>query len=332
MRVVVTGATGNVGTALLRALADEGRVDAVVGWARRRPAIEPPKTTFDVVDVARDELAHRLGGADAVVHLAWQIQPARRPRQLHETNVVGTRRVLDAAAAAGVGAVVVASSVGAYSPGPKDRRVDESWPTDGVPTSSYSLQKAYNERVLDAFEGALPEVRVVRMRPALIFSSEAGSEIFRYFLGGAVPRSAVRRSLVPLVPRHPDLRVQALHSDDAAQAYRQALVRNVRGAFNLAAEPVLDGEVLGRILSARPVPVPSSLMRAAVSLSWRLRVQRTNPGWVDMGFSVPLLDSARARDELGWTPKRSAEDAVLELVEGISEGKGVATPPMRPAA
>ena len=76
------------------------------------------------------------------------------------TNVVGTERVLAAASAAGVGALVCASSVGAYSPGPKDRQVDEGWPTHGVTTSSYSRDKAYQERLLDLFERDHPEVRV----------------------------------------------------------------------------------------------------------------------------------------------------------------------------
>ena len=60
--------------------------------------------------------------------------------------VTGTQRVLDATAAVGAGAFVYASSVGAYSPGPKDRRVDETWPTDGVPSSFYSRHKAATER------------------------------------------------------------------------------------------------------------------------------------------------------------------------------------------
>lgn len=96
------------------------------------------------------------------------------------TNVDGTARMLAAAAAAGVGAVVVASSVGAYSPGPKDRAVDESWPTEGIPSSAYSRQKARVERLLDAFEADQPDVRIVRIRPGLVFQGSAGSEIARY--------------------------------------------------------------------------------------------------------------------------------------------------------
>src|SRR4051794_32217520 len=120
MRIVVTGATGNLGTSVLPALAAEPAVDSMLGLARRLPGRQWPKTEFAAVDIADPDtdLIALLRGADAVVHLAWAIQPARLVRRMWHVNVEGTAAVLGAAVAAGVGAVVVASSVGAYSPGP----------------------------------------------------------------------------------------------------------------------------------------------------------------------------------------------------------------------
>src|SRR5688500_6469370 len=135
MRVVVTGASGNVGTSLLRALASDDLVNSIVGIARRRPREEFPKTTWVEADVSHDDLEPHMSGADAVVHLAWLIQPSRDEAKLRATNVDGSARVFEAAARAGVTRVVYASSVGAYSPGPKDSAVDESWPTQGIATS-----------------------------------------------------------------------------------------------------------------------------------------------------------------------------------------------------
>src|SRR5687767_13676789 len=131
MRIVVTGATGNVGTALLRALAADERVEEIVGLARRLPDWRNPRTRWVRADVASDPLEPHLAGADAVVHLAWAIQPSHDERELERVNLVGSKRVFEAAAQAGAGALVHASSVGVYSPGPKDHRVDESWPKDG---------------------------------------------------------------------------------------------------------------------------------------------------------------------------------------------------------
>jgi nucleoside-diphosphate-sugar epimerase len=332
MRVVVTGASGNVGTSLLRALDGEAAVTSVLGLARRRPELELAKTTWATADVAADELTGHFRGADVVVHLAWLIQPSHDPFAMWRTNVVGTERVLAAASQAGVGAVVCASSVGAYSPGPKDRRVDEAWPTHGVTTSSYSRDKAYQERLLDLFERDHPQVRVVRLRPALTFKKEAASEIRRYFLGPLVPGSLARADTIPVVPKVKRLRTQAVHADDVAQAYRLAVVGDARGPFNLAVDPVLDADALAAILQARPVRVPTGLLKAGAAATWRLHLQPVSPGWLDLALQSPLLDAGRARAELGWRPRRNATEAFQELLAGLREGAGAPTPPLDPRA
>jgi UDP-glucose 4-epimerase len=330
MRVAVVGATGNVGTALLRALADEERVTSILGVARRLPESSAPKTEWVAADVARDDLAPHLAGVDCVVHLAWLIQPSRDRNATWLANVHGSRRVFAATAEAGVPALVYASSVGAYSRGPKDRLVDESWPTEGIPTSFYSRDKAEVERLLDAFERDHPQIRVVRMRPSLIFQRAMGTEAKRLFTGRWVPHRLVSPGRIPVVPDTPGLRFQVTHTDDVADAYRRAIVGDARGAFNLAAEPVLDPDELSLLLGARKVPVPARLLRAAVAASWRARIQPTPEGWVDMGLQTPLLDSTRAHEELGWQPVHSAGEALLELLRGYHAGDGAPTPPLRP--
>ena len=202
----------------------------------------------------RDDLVAAFRGADAVVHLAWLIQPSRDRATTRSVNVDGSRRVFEAAAAAGVPTLVYASSVGAYSPGPKDRRVDESWPTGGIPTSFYSRDKSDVEAILDGFEAAHPDMRVVRLRPGLIFKGEAASGIRRLFAGPLLPTPLLRRRLIPIVPALERLRFQGVHSFDVGEAYHLAITRDVRGAFNVAAEPVLDPPELARLLEARPVP------------------------------------------------------------------------------
>ena len=331
MRVVVVGATGNVGTSVLEALVDEPGVDSVLGLARRLPKLELPKVEWARAHVARDDLVPHFRGADCVVHLAWKIQPSRDGAALRATNVHGSMRVFLAAAEAGVPALVYASSVGAYSPGPKDRRVAEDWPTGGIQSSFYSRHKAEVERILDRFEAEQPKTRVVRLRPGLIFKREAATGVRRLFAGPFLPSPLLHPRLLPLVPDLPRLRFQAVHSKDVGDAYRLAVVGDARGAFNVAAEPELDPPELARILDARRVRVPESVARAATSLSWRLRLQPTPPGWLDLALNVPLLDVTRAREELGWQPRRGADEALLELLEGIREGAGAPTPPLDPA-
>src|SRR4051812_5955697 len=307
MRVVVVGATGNVGTSVLEALAGDADV---LGLARRAPQLELPHVEWAQADVTSSDLVPHFRGADCVVHLAWLIQPSRDQEKLWLTNVLGSTRVFEAVAEAGVPSLVYASSVGAYSPAPKDRFMDESWPTEGIRTSFYSRHKAEVERILDAFERDQPETRVVRLRPGLIFKREAASGIRRLFAGPFLPSPLVRPALVPVVPDTPRLRFQAVHSLDVGDAYRLAIVGDSRGAFNVASEPVLDAPELARLLGARRVRVSEAVLRGAAAATWRLRLQPTPPGWVDLALESPLLDTTRARTVLGWEPKRNAGEAL----------------------
>jgi UDP-glucose 4-epimerase len=333
MRVVVTGATGNVGTSVIEALAGDERVTEIVGIARRMPTWRPPRTNWVSLDVERDDLAPWFVGADAIIHLAWLIQPSRDDAELERVNVRGSRRVFEAAADAGVPALVHASSVGVYSPGPKDRAVDESWPRDGVPSLFYSRHKAQAERMLDDLEAQHPGLRVVRLRPGLIFKREAGPEIRRLFAGPLLPTALLRPGLLPILPLPPRLVVQCVHAADVGDAYRlAALSPDARGAYNIAADPVLDQAELARVLGARRVTVPARPVRVLADLTFRARLQPAPPGWLDMGLAVPTMDTRRAREELGWTPRHSSQEALLELLDGMRHPTGAPTPPLEPHA
>jgi UDP-glucose 4-epimerase len=331
MRVVVVGASGNVGTSVLRSLADDPAVDSVLGLARRIPTAEFPKTEWRQADIAHSPLRPHFQGADVVVHLAWLIQPGRDKQRLHAVNVEGSARVFRAVASAGVPALVYASSIGAYAPGPKDRGVDETWPTTGIQSSFYARHKAEVERLLDRFEDEHPDTRVVRLRPGLIFKRDAASGIRRLFAGPFLPNFLVQPRLIPVVPAHPRLVFQAVHSHDVGEAYRLAIVRgDARGAFNIAADPVLDPDELARTLGARTMRVPGGVLRRGAALTYRLRLQPTEPGWVDMAFAVPVMDTTRARTELGWKPEWTASEALVDLLAGMREGAGLDTPPLEP--
>jgi nucleoside-diphosphate-sugar epimerase len=271
-----------------------------------------------------------MAGADAVVHLAWVIQPNHNRELLRRVNVDGTRRVLQAATAAGVPHVVVASSVGAYSASSKDVLRDESWPTGGIPSSEYSVDKAAVERVLDEHVRVHPEVLITRLRPALIFQRAAGSEIIRYFVGPLAPSMAFRGQL-PVMPWPSGTRVQALHADDVAAAYLAAVRIRPGGAVNVAADDVLEGSDIAAILAGgRLAQLSASALHTAVAGLWNVRVVPVSAGWVDMAASSPIMDTTRAREVLGWVPRRTAYSTIEEVVRGMADGAGTASPPLRP--
>lgn len=334
MRIVVTGASGNVGTALLRRLTRLG-VHDVAGVVRRPP---PPVGVYEQVrwhsldladDSAAEELRPILDGADAVVHLAWGFQPTRNIDYLHRIGVGGTAAVLEAAHATSAGQLLHMSSVGTYAAGRYGQRVDESWPTSGIPSSPYSRHKSEAEALLDDYESRHGDdgVPITRMRPGFIVQRAAASGLMRYALPGYLPMLAV--PMLPVLPVDRALCIPLVHADDVAAAFVSALERKATGPFNLAAEPPLTREGVAKAMHAMPIHVPSGLLGALVELSWRVRLQPIDRGWLDMAFTVPLLNCARAGAELGWRPRWSSVAALSDILTGVAQQAHTDSPPLR---
>ena len=263
--------------------------------------------------------------APRLAHPALARSSSRRGRST-STARAGS---FEAVAQAGVPALVYASSVGAYSRGPKDRLVDESWPTGGVPTCVLLAPQGRGRAPPRRVRARAP--RGPRRAPAPRADLPA-----RRGVGDPAP---VRRP-VPAQPRssppmdtdraraHPRLRFQAVHADDVADAYRRAIVGDARGAFNVAAEPVLDGEALGRLLGARPVPVPARALRARrrrrPSACVSRRRRRAGSTWPSpcRSWTPPRARAPRGRGRAGGDARASAP-----RTEGVPADCRPARPP-----
>lgn len=314
-RIIVTGASGSIGSRVLDALQADERVGSVVGIARRPPDDERrSKVDWAALDLTTAAgLDARFEGADAVVHLAWRIQPSWDVQAMRRVNVDGSFRVFEAVARAGVPALVHASSIGAYGPGPKGPPVDESWPLGGHTGHPYAVQKAEVEGLLDAFEERHPTIRVARLRPCLVFQAAAGQEVRRYFL----PRHTPGILLQPrLLARNP-ARFQVVHADDVAAAFVEAALGSASGAYNLATDDVIGG---------RAVPALERIARPLVWAAWRAHLQPVDPGWVKLLFRSPTIDSSRARAELGWTPVHTGHAAFAEGLAAMADPPPPTTP------
>ncbi|MHB1712864.1 MAG: NAD-dependent epimerase/dehydratase family protein [Acidimicrobiales bacterium] len=356
MRVVVVGATGNVGTSVIEALSRDSSIAHIIGLARRPPGPNALDIEWRQVDITTDPLHKHFRGVDAVIHLAWTLQPARHPRIQESANIQGAARVFEEAAASQVGALLYASSFAAYSPGPDspdgnpsdpDRRlgvrrlgvprtrqkcpVDESWPVGGIATSAYSRQKAQVERLLDRFEQVHQFVRVVRLRPGLTFKAGAGPQLQELFASGTLVGVIGLCSRLRIMPVPPGIAVPVVHTDDVAEAYRLALLTSVTGAYNIAADPALDVQTLARAFNLRQTGIRNDIARGAASRAWQLHATAVDPGWLDLALRCPALETRRARRELDWKPGHSALDAVRDLVEGM-RGRPIVPPLLRYSA
>lgn len=335
MRVVVTGASGNVGTALLRVLRADGC--EIVGIARRAPdpACEPYSAARWVsCDIGAagsvETLRAACAGADALVHLAWAIHPRRGDPPMRRTNETGTENVLRAAAETAVPHFVAASSCAAYTPADRWRRVSEEWQRSGVPGSAYSASKARLERRLDRFEASNPEIRTARIRPCGIAQAESAAELADWILPPWLPRWLLGRRLLP-VPLWRDFRLQLVHSSDVAAAIGRIVRHRAAGAFNLAAEPTLHADALATTFGGFRLPTPRAALHAAAWPGWWTGLQPLHPGWLALADRACLLDSSKARGELGWSPRFGAHEVCAELVSAMRAGRIGHSSPLAPA-
>lgn len=336
MRVVVVGATGNIGTALLDALARRTDDLELLGLARRSPtdavALRRSGVAWRSVDIAADPLGEAFEGADVVVHLGWLFHPSHHPDQTWRNNVLGTARVLEAARGCGATALVCSSSIAAYSPRTDEAPVDEAWPTHGASSAPYAREKAYVERLLDTFEETAPSCRVVRIRPAFVFHRRAAAQQRRLFMGPLLPGRLVRPAFVPLLPVPTGLLLQTVHADDVGEAFAAAVLSQVRGAFNICADEVLLPRDLADIFDARLRTVPPQIFSRALKGAWASHLVPAHPLLFDALMRLPVMSNARARQQLGWHPTVSARDALEEFLAGLRTGEGYPTPPLDPQA
>jgi UDP-glucose 4-epimerase len=336
--VLVAGASGNIGTALLRRLAVQPEIEGITGIARRVPGDDagPPYDQADWhgIDLAEagvaDRLAELMRGADSIVHLAWQIVAGHdRPAQAR-TNLIGSEQVLAAALWSGVPQLVHLSSAAAYSGHPGADRVTETAPRRGIPSSAYSRDKVAVEDRLDIAEAEHPQLRVVRIRPPAVLSRPAASEIARMLMGRLAGAGRLARGRVPLLPLPPRTVTQVVAAEDVADLITRAIVARAAGPFNVADEPVLTSVGIARLLGGLHLPVPAPAMRAVLDLTWRLRLQPLDGSWLDLLVNCPLLDTTRARTELHWRPQHDARATIADVRRGIAEGAGAVSPALRP--
>jgi UDP-glucose 4-epimerase len=305
----VTGPTGDIGRAFLRACDRSRSVGRVLGMARRPfdPAdLGVRKTEYrrgDVLDrAAVDEL---VVAADVVVHLAYIIMGGHE--ESRRINLEGSGNVFAAAAAApGVKRLVYTSSVAAYGfHGDNPQPLTEDVPARGTEAHYYSAEKAELEATLWwALDGSGLDAYV--FRPCIVAGEDAPA------LLEAIPW-LVRRAPVHVVP-DPGVAWQLVHHDDVAGA----LMAAVRGAgspgiYNLAGPGELHTRDLARALGWHSVPVP----RAAVALAGTaagLPLVPAQAQWVN-ALRVPvLMDTARARRELRWRPRHDAPSTLAAMV------------------
>jgi nucleoside-diphosphate-sugar epimerase len=310
LTVAVTGPTGDIGRALLRQLERDTRVGRVLGMARRPfdPAeLGLAKTEYRRGDVLDPEAVRRLvAGADVVVHLAFVIVGGRD--ETRSVNLEGSGNVFRAAAAATrVRRLVYTSSVAAYGfHADNPQPLTEDLPVRGSDAFYYSAQKAELEATLrDALDGASLDAYV--FRPSIVAGGDAT------FMIETIPALIRKLPVGPVLP-DPGVPFQLVHQDDVAAALAAAIAGDgPPGTYNLAGPGTLTGGDLARALGWPTVPVPR-IAAAVAAETTRLPLVPAKLKWLN-ALRVPVvMDTAAARERLGWEPRHTADEVLAQTV------------------
>lgn len=306
MHIVVTGATGRIGTALVEKLSGDPRVRSVTGIARRIPQRRDGKTYYVAADVAEEQLSPLFEGADVVVHLAWQFQPEKRPDELWSTNVLGSRRVFDAVRQARVPRLVHASAFAAYAPRESDAPVDESFALTGASTALFSRHKAEVERRLDEFESRYEGFGIARLRPVATLAPVAASQLVERF-ASSLPASAIDDAVWHMARQLAQTPLQVASARDVAEAFRIAATHDVRGAFNIGPRRARE----------HVDTTASTVVARAANVALRLRLSRHDQQLLELASRAPILDGSRAERVLGYSPEDTTERVLMAALCGL---------------
>lgn len=333
--VAVTGPTGTFGFGLVPLLQADERIARIVGIARR---------PFDPADHGWTKMAYRqgdvrdvpsleraFGGADVVVHLAFLITGTASRATTREINVDGTLNAVRAAAAAGARRFVYASSVAAYGFHPDNPvGMTEDWPVRPAEHLFYAQEKAELEHLLHDEIAAHPDLALYLVRPSIVVGPHTlgAKDVLPGRLAPAGRRlvGLVGRLPVPVPAPIPDVPLQLVHEDDVGRALVQCIVgAGPPGAYNIAGDGVLSARDVARAFGLLPLPLPAGVVRTAARAVAALPDLPFVPpatGWAEAVSHPSIMDTSKAKRELGWMPRYTGLEALEDTVD--EGGKGLA--------
>jgi nucleoside-diphosphate-sugar epimerase len=333
LTVAVTGPTGTFGFGLMPLLEAEPRVGREVGIARR--PFDPREHGWSKMEYRRgdvrdpDALRQAFEGADAVVHLAFMITGTASAQAIRAINIEGTLNAFRAAREAGASRFVYASSVAAYGFHPDNPvGMTEEWPTRPAARLFYAREKAELEHLLQQEASASSEPALYLLRPPIVLGPHAVGA--KDALPGPVAQAGstllglVNRLPIPVPVLAADIQVQFIHEDDVGQALLKCVLgEGPPGAYNIAGDGELSGPDIVRELGLSPIPIPGRVVQSAARAAASLpRPPFAPPAteWIEALSHPAIMDTTKAREELGWQPRYTALEALRETVRARDRG------------
>jgi UDP-glucose 4-epimerase len=324
VRYAITGGSGYIGTRLTEILAPREETEKIVNLDVRAPASPRPKTEFvkgDVRDFAATRALLEREQPEALIHLAFLLNPIHDEARMYDIDVNGTEAVLRAASAAGVGQVLVTSSATAYGAFPDNPvPITEDWPVRGAPDFSYARHKTEADRLCQLWAAAHPNRVMTIVRPCIVF----GPNVDNY-----ISRSWKNASFFPIIDGV-DQEFQLVHEDDVVSALIGLLDAKAGGAFNLAGEGTLTWRESAELVGAKTREMKMKTLKRIYGLAWKLHAPRVEApaGNADFIRYPWIVSTEKLRSEIGWEPTKDTREIFLETmrVKGLLKDVGGPAP------
>lgn len=321
MRYLITGGSGYIGSRLTEILSARDDVDGIVNLDVRPPSRPAPKSNFvrgDVRDYAqiRDLLDREK--PDALVHLAFVLNPIRDEARMYDIDVNGTAAVLRAAADAGTEQVLVTSSATAYGAFPDNPKpIAEDWPVRGQPDFPYAKHKADVDRLCQLWALENPDRVMTIVRPSIVF----GPTVENY-----ISRSWQNAAFMPILDGV-EQEFQLVHEDDVVSALIGLLDAKAGGAFNIGGDGTLTWKESAEMVGQKTRVISMKTVRRIYSVAWALHAPRveSSPGNLNFIRYPWIVSNEKLKSEIGWQPTADTRQVFVETMYA----KGlVATPPV----
>ncbi|HEU0023578.1 MAG TPA: NAD-dependent epimerase/dehydratase family protein [Thermoleophilaceae bacterium] len=302
MRYLITGGSGYIGTRLVDRLSRRDDTERIVICDVAPPRAYVPKTEFEKVDVRDRQAVHAVverARPDALVHLAFILNPSHDEGFMYDVDVNGTHNVLEAADAAGVGQVLVTTSAVAYGAFPDNPvPLSEDDPVRGVARFSYARDKTESDRIVQLWAQQHPDAVTTIVRPCIVFGPNVDNYLVR--LWTKAPFTADVGTL--------DDHVQFIHEEDVVDAVTGLLLGRHEGAYNLAGEGLMTWRECGELIGSPVRKLPLWLYRGLARVMWRLRASEAPPGQIDFALYPWIVSNEKVKRTLDWTPAHTSRE------------------------
>lgn len=303
--VLITGASGYIGSALVAALAeDPGNLRRIVALDIREVPSEARRNgvhyvTGDIRDRSIDKYVSE-NEVDTVVHLAAIVSPGKGDTREFEysVDVLGTRNILEICLEHGVRQLIVTSSgaaYGYYADNPKSIREDDA--LRGNESFAYSDHKRQVEEMLAEYREQHPELQQLIFRPGTILGEHVGNQITAIFEKPVV--LGVAGSATPFV---------FIWDRDVVACLVKGIREQRSGIYNLAGDGAMPLAEIARVMGKPYIAAPAWLLRAALSILKPLGLSQYGPEQVDFLRYRPVLSNEALKRDFAYEPERSTRE------------------------